>query len=115
MPCGRIAIVVLTPEKLRATDLLQLIELIADFAQQCVLRELEKSTNKAVDEKRWKEPCMCIATYLMKDLSAAEAEKLIAVFWRNEGAGCKLEGRNCKVQVVRRELEGAESKGQVAG
>jgi PBP1b-binding outer membrane lipoprotein LpoB len=48
-----------------------------DFAQQCVQRELEKSTNKAFDEDRWKKPCMCIATYLMKDLSAAEAEKFI--------------------------------------
>ncbi|MGR8979179.1 MAG: hypothetical protein ACU84H_03685 [Gammaproteobacteria bacterium] len=49
-----------------------------DFAQQCVQRELEKSTNKALDEKRWKEPCLCIATYLMNDLSAAEAEKFIS-------------------------------------
>lgn len=48
-----------------------------DFAQQCVQRELEKSTNKAADEQRWKEPCMCIATYLMKGLSAAEAKKFI--------------------------------------
>lgn len=48
-----------------------------DFAQQCVRRELEKSTNKAEDEKRWQKPCMCIATYLMKGLSAAEAEKFI--------------------------------------
>ncbi|MGR9086840.1 MAG: hypothetical protein ACU841_07180 [Gammaproteobacteria bacterium] len=48
-----------------------------DFAQQCVQRELEKSVNKAEDEARWKEPCMCIATYLMKDLTAEEAGKFI--------------------------------------
>lgn len=48
-----------------------------DFAQQCVQRELEHSVNKAEDEARWKEPCMCIATYLMKDLTAEEAGKFI--------------------------------------
>jgi hypothetical protein len=48
-----------------------------DFADQCVHRELANSTDKTADEKRWSEPCMCIATYLMKDLTAAEAEMFL--------------------------------------
>jgi hypothetical protein len=48
-----------------------------DFAQQCLQRELKHSTDKAADEERWREPCLCIATYLMKDLTAEEAEKFI--------------------------------------
>lgn len=48
-----------------------------DFAQQCVQRELEHSVNKAEDEARWREPCMCIATYLMEDLTTEEAEKFL--------------------------------------
>lgn len=48
-----------------------------DFADQCVRRELEKSINKAEDEARWRDPCMCIATYLMKDLTADEAGKFL--------------------------------------
>lgn len=48
-----------------------------DFAEQCVRRELEHSTNKAEDEERWRKPCLCIATYLMKDLTADEAGKFI--------------------------------------
>lgn len=49
-----------------------------DFAQQCVQRELKHSDNKEADEKRYTEPCTCIATFLMKDLTADEAEKFIA-------------------------------------
>ena len=48
-----------------------------DFAQQCIQRELEKSNNKADDEARWQKPCMCIAQYLMKGLTADEAEKFL--------------------------------------
>lgn len=48
-----------------------------DFAQQCLQRELGHSTDKAMDEERWRKPCMCIATYLMKDLTAEEAEKFL--------------------------------------
>lgn len=63
-----------------------------DFAQQCVQRELEKSTNKATDEARWKEACMCIATYLMKGLSAAEAEKFISEHKSTQSLVIKYEG-----------------------
>jgi hypothetical protein len=48
-----------------------------DFARQCVERELQNSTNKEADKERFTEPCMCIATYMMKDLTAQEAEKFI--------------------------------------
>ncbi len=48
-----------------------------DFARQCVERELKNSVNKDVDKARFTEPCMCIATYMMKDLTAQEAEKFI--------------------------------------
>jgi hypothetical protein len=48
-----------------------------DFARQCVERELQNSVNKEEDKKRFEGPCMCIATYMMKDLTAKEAEKFI--------------------------------------
>ncbi|NOT10415.1 MAG: hypothetical protein HOP23_01030 [Methylococcaceae bacterium] len=48
-----------------------------DFARQCVERELKNSVNKEEDRERFTEPCMCIATYMMKDLTAQEAEKFI--------------------------------------
>ncbi|EGW23072.1 MULTISPECIES: hypothetical protein [Methylobacter] len=48
-----------------------------DFASQCVDRELKNSTNKEFDKVRYATPCMCIAKFLMKDLTAEEAEKFI--------------------------------------
>jgi hypothetical protein len=48
-----------------------------EFAQQCVQRELKHSDNKDADEKRFIEPCTCIASFLMKDLTAEEAEKFM--------------------------------------
>jgi hypothetical protein len=45
-----------------------------DFADQCVQRELKNSTNKEFDKVRYATPCMCIAKYLMKDLTADEAQ-----------------------------------------
>jgi hypothetical protein len=48
-----------------------------DFARQCVEREIQNSVNKEEDRERFTEPCMCIATYMMKDLTAQEAEKFI--------------------------------------
>ena len=47
------------------------------FSQQCIARVLENSINKEIDRARFKEPCMCIATYLMKDLTAKEAQKFL--------------------------------------
>ena len=49
-----------------------------EFAQQCVEREIKNSINKDNDRKRFKKPCLCIATRMMKDLTTDEAEKFIA-------------------------------------
>jgi len=48
-----------------------------DFASQCVDRELKNSTNKEFDKVRYATPCMCIAKFLMKDLTADEAKLFI--------------------------------------
>ena len=48
-----------------------------DFADQCLQRELKNSTNKELDERRYGESCMCVAKYLMKGLTAEEAEKFL--------------------------------------
>jgi hypothetical protein len=48
-----------------------------DFAAQCVERELKNSTDKEADKARWEKPCMCIATFMMKNLTADEAEKFL--------------------------------------
>ncbi|WP_024298780.1 hypothetical protein [Methylomicrobium lacus] len=48
-----------------------------DFAAQCVDRELKNSTDKEADKARWERPCMCIATFMMKSLTAEEAEKFL--------------------------------------
>ncbi len=45
-----------------------------DFADQCVQRELKNSTNIEFDKMRYATPCMCIAKFLMKDLTADEAK-----------------------------------------
>jgi hypothetical protein len=42
-----------------------------------IQRELVDSTDKVADELRWQKPCLCIASYLMKDLTASEAEKFL--------------------------------------
>lgn len=48
-----------------------------EFADQCVTRELKGSNNPDVDKARLDKDCMCIAKYLMKDLSADEAKKFL--------------------------------------
>jgi hypothetical protein len=48
-----------------------------DFAKQCVERELKNSNNKESDKGRLEEACTCIATFMMKDLTAIEAEKFL--------------------------------------
>lgn len=47
------------------------------FAEQCIARETKNSVNKENDRKWFTEPCLCIANYLLRDLSAANAEKFI--------------------------------------
>ncbi|MCF7970232.1 MAG: hypothetical protein K9L22_03580 [Methylococcaceae bacterium] len=48
-----------------------------DFAEQCVAREVAQSNNKEYDKERYAKPCMCIAQFMLKDLTAIEAEKFI--------------------------------------
>lgn len=48
-----------------------------EFAQDCVTRELKNSVNKATDKKRFEKTCMCIAKFMMKDLTATETEKFL--------------------------------------
>jgi hypothetical protein len=47
------------------------------FAEQCVEREIKGSINKDVDRKRFTKPCLCIATRIMRNLTAVEAEKFL--------------------------------------
>ncbi len=47
------------------------------FANQCVAREIKNSVNKDYDKKRLEKTCLCIASYMMKDLTAVEAEKFL--------------------------------------
>ena len=48
-----------------------------EFADQCVARELKGSANPDVDKPRLDKDCMCIAKYMMKDLSAEEAKHFL--------------------------------------
>lgn len=48
-----------------------------DFESQCIEREVLHSENKDEDRERYTEPCRCIATFMMKDLTAIEAEKFL--------------------------------------
>jgi hypothetical protein len=47
------------------------------FAEQCVARETKNSVNKDIDKKRFEKPCLCIATRIMKNLTAVEAKKFL--------------------------------------
>lgn len=48
-----------------------------EFAQQCVARETIKQVNANVVRERLAESCLCMATYLFKDLAAEESYKLL--------------------------------------
>jgi hypothetical protein len=48
-----------------------------EFAVQCVDRELNNSSNSVEDAEHLTKSCECIAAYMMKDLTAQEAEKFI--------------------------------------
>jgi hypothetical protein len=47
------------------------------FENQCVERELKNSVNPDIDKVRFSKACECIATFMMKDLTAIEAEKFL--------------------------------------
>ena len=44
---------------------------------QCVQRELKNSANPDNDKSRVSKACECISTFMMKDLTAIEAEKFL--------------------------------------
>ncbi len=48
-----------------------------EFAAQCVDRELKNASDGGGNEEAINKSCECIATYMMKDLTAQEAEKFI--------------------------------------
>lgn len=48
-----------------------------DFAEQCIEREIARSGGEEGDSARFAKPCMCIARYMMKDLTAKEAQKFL--------------------------------------
>jgi hypothetical protein len=47
------------------------------FENQCVQRELKNSANPDNDKARVSKACECVATFMMKDLTAIEAEKFL--------------------------------------
>jgi hypothetical protein len=48
-----------------------------DFAAQCVARELKNSVNQDEDKERFSKTCLCVASDMMQDLTAQEAEKFL--------------------------------------
>ena len=48
-----------------------------EFAQQCVAQKTVLLVNKEAGRKRFAEPCMCIAIYLFKDLTAKDSYTLL--------------------------------------
>jgi hypothetical protein len=49
-----------------------------EFADQCVTRELKNAPNpKELNQDQLSGSCLCIAKYMMKDLTAQEAEKFL--------------------------------------
>ncbi|MDD2660330.1 MAG: hypothetical protein PHY54_11750 [Methylococcales bacterium] len=63
-----------------------------EFAEQCVKRELKESVNKDEDRERFSKSCMCVATYMMKDLTAQEAEKFLKEHENPRSLQIKYEG-----------------------
>jgi hypothetical protein len=47
------------------------------FADQCLKREIQNSPQAKNNKRRLEKTCMCIAKYMMKDLTAVEAEKFL--------------------------------------
>ncbi|MCF6251664.1 MAG: hypothetical protein L3J75_10425 [Methylococcaceae bacterium] len=43
-----------------------------EFAEQCITKESANLENKKAGRERFAEPCMCIATYLLKDLASKD-------------------------------------------
>ena len=49
-----------------------------DFAEQCVARELKNSVNIEEDKERFSKSCLCVANYMLKDLTDEEVEKFLS-------------------------------------
>ncbi len=79
-----------------------------EFAAQCVDRELNNSTNKIEDAERLSKSCECIATYLMKDLTAQEAEKFIKEHEHPQSLRIKFEA--AAYQCLQEKVKPAEPK-----
>ena len=47
------------------------------FAEQCIADETANLVDKKAGQKRFAKPCMCIATYLFKDLTAKDSYSLL--------------------------------------
>ncbi|MDD2864894.1 MAG: hypothetical protein PHQ03_07915 [Methylococcales bacterium] len=62
-----------------------------EFAKQCVARELKTSNNPDYDKPRVAKACECVATYLMKDLTAIEAEKFLTEHQGSQSLTIKYE------------------------
>ena len=61
------------------------------FASQCVARELKHSINPDNDQPRITKDCECIATFMMKDLTAIEAEKFLTEHQNSQSLTIKYE------------------------
>lgn len=61
------------------------------FAEQCVARELKNSVNPDIDKARFSSACECIATFMMKDLTAIEAEKFLTEHQGSQSLTIKYE------------------------
>ena len=48
-----------------------------EFAQQCIAKETANLVNKEAGRERFAEPCLCIATYLFKDLAVKDSYTLL--------------------------------------
>lgn len=61
------------------------------FAEQCVERETKNSVNPDNDKARMIKACECIAVFMMKDLTAIEAEKFLTEHQSSQSLTIKYE------------------------
>lgn len=61
------------------------------FAAQCVERETKNSVNPENDKARASRDCECVAMFMMKDLTAIEAEKFLTEHQNSQSLTIKYE------------------------
>ncbi len=61
------------------------------FAAQCVERETKNSVNPDNDKARASRDCECVAMFMMKDLTAIEAEKFLTEHQNSQSLTIKYE------------------------